>query len=114
VLFDGKDHELLENLVSHYELLGGSRDVSVVVEDSHTSESGDLDLHGDVPLEVSVDFGLLAGVDSGVESRACLVEAFVSDFVNHLLILLLIVRLNKYISQVISIELFRISFLIDL
>jgi hypothetical protein len=84
VLFNGKDHKLLENLVPHHELLGGSRDVSVVVEDSHTSISGDMDLHGDVPLEVSVDLSLLGGMHSGVESSHCVVEALVSDFVNHL------------------------------
>ncbi len=85
MFFDGEDHELLENLVSHKELLGGSRDVSVIVEDSHTSVSGDVDLHGDVSFEVSIDLGLLGGVHSGIKSGNCVVEALVSDFINHLL-----------------------------
>ena len=84
VLLNGKDHKLLENLVSHKELLGGSGDVSVVVEDSHSSISGDMDLHGDVSLKVSVNLSLLGGMHSGGECGTKVVEALVSDFINHL------------------------------
>ena len=55
------------------------------MEDSHASVSGDVHLHGNVPGEVSVDLGLFGWVHSGVQSGSCIVEALISDFIDHLL-----------------------------
>ncbi len=54
------------------------------MQDSHASEPGDVDLHGDVLGQVTVDLGLLGRVHSGVHGRSEVVESFVSDFVDHL------------------------------
>ena len=48
VLTERQDHKLLEEAVAHHELLGGARNVAVIVEDAHASEASDLDLQGDV------------------------------------------------------------------
>ncbi len=86
MVLQGKDAHLLQKLVSHKELLGCSRDVSVAVLDSHASESGLLDLEGDAPGEVHVDLSLLGGVDAGVSSGSEDVEALVSNLVHHVAI----------------------------
>jgi hypothetical protein len=46
-----------------------------------------VNLHGDVSAEVSVDLGLLGGMDSGVERSSNIIEALVSDFIDHLFII---------------------------
>ena len=81
---------MFEELVSHEELFACSGDVSVVVEDSHAGEPGDVDLHGDVLGQVSMDLGLLGRVHSGVDGSGEVVESFVSDFVDHLNLIIII------------------------
>jgi hypothetical protein len=49
-----------------------------------------MNLHGNISGEVSVNLGLLGRVDSWVKSGRNVIEAFVSDFIDHLLI-------NQYI-----------------
>ena len=84
MLTESQDHQLLKEAISHHELLGGTRDVSVVVQDAHACESGDLHLEGDVLAQVWVSHGLLCGVDAMVSSaheRSS--EALVPNLVNH-------------------------------
>ena len=85
MLLDSKDHELLQDFVTHEELLGSSRDVSVVVKDSHACESGNMHLHRDVSGQISVDLGLFGWMDSRIKSSSGVVKALVSDFIDHLL-----------------------------
>ena len=47
-----KNHKLFHESVSHHELLGSSGDVTVVVLDSHTSVTSDLDSKSDVLIKV--------------------------------------------------------------
>jgi hypothetical protein len=84
VLLDGQDHQLLENLVTHHELLGSTRNISVVVENSHTSETSDLDLNCDVTGQIGVDLGLLGGVHTGVECSSGVIETLVPNLEYHL------------------------------
>ena len=67
MFFKGEDCQLLKLFVSHQELLGSSRDVSVVVKDSHSSVSGLLHLNCDVVSQVHSDLGFLGLIDSGVD-----------------------------------------------
>lgn len=85
MLFNSQNHYLFVDFISHEELLGGSRDVSVVVEDSHAVVSGDVHLHGDVSAEIGMNLGLFSWEDSRVNSGSCIVKALVSDFIDHLL-----------------------------
>lgn len=86
VLAEGQDHKLLEEAITHHELLRGARDVAVVVQNAHTSESGDLDLKGDVSGEVDFDLGLAGGVGTHVvSSRESGSERLVPNLINHCL-----------------------------
>ena len=85
MLLDSEDHDHLEEAVAHEELFRGSGDVSVVVEDSHACESGNVHLHGDVACQVGVDLSLLGEVHSGVQSGSRVIEALVPQLVDHLL-----------------------------
>ena len=85
VLFNLQDHKLFKEPVAHHELLGGTRDVSVVVEDSHTSVSRDLDLKGQVSLHSNIDVGLSGRENTNTIGTGEVIEALVSDFVNHLI-----------------------------
>jgi hypothetical protein len=70
------------------------------MENSHASESGDVNLHGDVFGEIGVNLGLLGRMNSRVQRSSSVVEAPVSDFIDHLLITIFIIisNLNLYIS----------------
>jgi len=70
-------------------LLGGSRDVSVTVLNSHTSESGLLNLDGDASGQVHADLGFLCWVHSWVGGSGEDVESLVSDFKDHLYLILI-------------------------
>ncbi len=48
VSLEVKNHKLFHEPVTHHELLGSTRDVTVVVLDSHTGVSSDLDSESDV------------------------------------------------------------------
>ena len=58
MLFKGENHNLLKEPVTQHELLGGSGDVSVVVQDSHTCVSGDVHLEGHMRLNIHIDLSL--------------------------------------------------------
>jgi hypothetical protein len=71
------------------------------VQDPHASEPGDVHLHGYVLGQVSVDLGLLGWMHSGVDCGSEVVESFVSDFVDHLNLIIIInngvfILSNKY------------------
>ena len=66
VFLDGKDHQLLENLISHHKLFACARDISVIVEDSHASVASDLHLNGNVTGEISMDLCFLSKMHSWV------------------------------------------------
>ena len=85
MLLDGKDHQLFKDLVTHEELLRSTGNVSVVVHDSHASESGNVHLHGDVSGQISMNLGLLAGMNSRSQGSNSIVKTLVSDLVDHLL-----------------------------
>jgi hypothetical protein len=85
VLLDCQDHQLLKDLVSHHKLFASARNVSVVVQNSHACESGDLNLHSDVTGQISVDLSLFGGMDSGVEGSSGVVETLVPDFIDHII-----------------------------
>lgn len=78
-------HQLLQDLIAHEELLGRSRNVSVVVQDAETCETGNLDLHGDVTGQVRVDLSLLGWVDTRVQGRCRVIETLVPDLEYHIL-----------------------------
>lgn len=52
---EGQDHKLLHKFVAHHKLLGGARNVPVVVHDSHSRETSDLHLESEVVLHVDVN-----------------------------------------------------------
>ena len=84
MLTEGQDHKLFEELVTQHKLLGGTRDVPIVVEDAHASESSDLHLKGDVGAEIAVDHRLLGRVDTSVVSHAPRrSKSLVPNLVNH-------------------------------
>ena len=81
---EGQDHKLLKETISHHELLGGTRDVTVVVKDAHTGESGDLHLEGHVGGQVNLDLGFASGVRTNVSSaREGSSEGLVPNLINH-------------------------------
>ena len=79
-----QNHQLLEETVSVEELLGGSGDVSVVVENSHSVVTGDLGLDGDVVAEIEVHLSgcHLENTSSGTGGES-LGEALVSNLIDH-------------------------------
>ena len=79
-----KDDQLFVELISHEELLSGSRNVSVTVLKSHSSESGLLDLNSNALGQIEVKLNLLSWMDTWVGSGSENVEALVSSFVNHI------------------------------
>lgn len=44
MITDRQNHDLLEEAITHHELLGSTRNVTVVVEDTHACETSDLHL----------------------------------------------------------------------
>ena len=95
VFTEGEDHELLEETISHHELLSGARDVPVVVQNAHASESGDLNLEGNVRCEVDLDHRLARRVSTHV--RRALesgTESLVPNLINHYCLQLIIITLN--------------------
>lgn len=93
MLTDGQDHKLFEEFVTHHKLLGGTRDVPIVVEDAHTGESSDLNLKGDVGAEIAVDHRLLGRVDTSVVGHAPdRTESLIPNLVNHFVYQLIIIK----------------------
>ena len=84
VVLDTEDGKLFEESVTHQELLGGTRDVSVTVLQSHSSESGLLYLESNASSQVEVDLSLLGWMNTRVHGGRENVEAFVPDFVDHI------------------------------
>ena len=67
VLLDGEDHQLLKDLITHQELLCSTRNVSVVVQNSHACETGDLYLNSNITGQISVNLSLFSWVNTGVQ-----------------------------------------------
>ena len=89
MLAERQDHELLEEAISHHELLGGTADVAVVVKDAHACETTDLNLKGHVLAQIGVGLSLLGGEGTSVV-RAHLPdrgEALVSNLIDHCLLI---------------------------
>ena len=84
VVLGGEDNDLFKKAVAHQELLSSSGDVSVTVLNSHARESGLLHLKGNSSGHVDVDLSLLRGMNTRVGGGGEDVEAFVSDFIDHI------------------------------
>ena len=81
---ESQDHQLLEEAIAHHELLGGTGDVPVVVQDTHACETSDLHLEGHVLAQVNVDLGFASGVGTNVCcSEEGSGESLVPNLVNH-------------------------------
>ena len=78
-----ENHDGLEEAITHHELLCGTRDVAVVVENAHSSETSDVNLESDVIAETDVDAGLVGGESTHSQIRGEVVECLVSDFINN-------------------------------
>ena len=85
MMLNRKDHALLQDFVSHQELLARSRNVSVSVLNSHTCESRLLHLQCHQPGQVKTDLSFLGWVNTWVSCSGPNVEALVSDLINHCL-----------------------------
>ncbi len=83
VLFERENGGHFEEFVAHQELLAGAGDVSVVVQDPHAAELGHMHLQGHVPRELVLGLRLSGQVHSRVHGRGEVVEALVSDMVDH-------------------------------
>lgn len=84
MLFNLQDHKLFKELVTHEELLGGTGDVSVIVKDSHTGVSCNLNLKSQVSLHGNIDISLLGREHTDSIGTSEVIEALVSNFINHL------------------------------
>ena len=78
-----EDHQLLEEAVAHHKLLAGTRNVSVVMQQSHTSEARDVHLQGHVSLDVEGSLSLPRWVGTRGHLRVKDVEGLVPNFINH-------------------------------
>lgn len=83
MFLQAQDHILLHKTVSIAELFAGTRDVSVVVHDSHASETGNVHLEGHVRLNIELCLGLLAWVGTWSGAHSEDIEGLVSNFINH-------------------------------
>ena len=99
MVFEGKNNNLFKKSITHQELLGGTTHVSVSVLDSHTGESGLLNLDGYVLGQIQVDLDLSGWVNTWVHGGGEDVETLVSDFVDHF-IFININYIQKIIYQV--------------
>ena len=83
---NGQNHNFFQETISHHELLGGARDVSVVVKNSHGRVASDVGLKDDVRSQVDIDLCLLGWEGSDRLGSTKVIEALVSDFVYHSLL----------------------------
>ena len=84
LLFECQDNTLFKKLVSHQELFGSSRDVSIAVLNSHTGVSSLLDLDGNTFFQIECNLCLSGSMYSWVGSSSENIETLVSDFKDHL------------------------------
>ena len=80
---NGQNHNFFEEAISHHELLGSTRDVSIVVENSHGWVASNVGLEDDVRSQVDIDLCLFGWESSDRLGGAKVIEALVSDFVYH-------------------------------
>ena len=59
MVFKGQDDNLFKKFVAHQELFARSRDISISVLDSHTSESGLLNLKSNASCQIKVNLSFL-------------------------------------------------------
>jgi len=91
MLFQLEDHKLFEETISHHELLSGTGNVSVVVENTHTGETGSLNLDSYMSSDIELHVSLGSGEGTDRLSGREVVETLVSDFIDHFVYLLLII-----------------------
>ena len=84
MIFQRKDHCLFEELITHKELFTSTRNVSIVVLDTHASESRLLYLESDSPSQIYCNLYLFGRMNTRISCSSEDVKALVSDFVNHL------------------------------
>ena len=78
-----EDHSLLLNFISHQELLACSRNVSVVMLDSHSGESSLLDLSGNIFGQIESDLSFLRWMNTWVGGSSPDVESLITEFIDH-------------------------------
>ena len=83
LLLESQDNTLFKKLVTHQELFGASRNVSIAVLNSHTGVSSLLDLDGNTFLQIECNLCLSGSMYSSIRGSCENVETLVSDFVNH-------------------------------
>ena len=64
MLFNCQDHNPLKEFVTHHELFGGTRDVPVVVEDSHAGIASDVSLEDHMVSQIDICLCFLRGPNS--------------------------------------------------
>ena len=84
VFTEGKDHELLKEAITEHKLLGGTGNVAVVVQDSHTSVTSNLNLKSYMVSKIRVSLSLAGreGTHIGC-TLECSSEGLVSNLINH-------------------------------
>ena len=85
LLLESQDNTLFKKFVTHQELFGASRNVSIAVLNSHTGVSSLLDLDGNTFFQIECDLSLSGSMYSWVRGSGENVETLVSDFVYHIL-----------------------------
>lgn len=83
MLSNCQNHNFLKKAVSHHELLRGTGNVSVIMEDPHAGVARDMRCKNYMCGQVYINRCLFRGVGSDVCTSDEIVKAFVSDFVNH-------------------------------
>ena len=84
MILKDQDHEALEESISHHELFGCSRNVSVVMQNTELSVPRDMGLQSDLQSHVCLQLSLLRveytmRVATTKRSR----ETLVPDFIDH-------------------------------
>lgn len=74
---------MLKQLVSHQKLFARTRNISVTVFDSHTSEPGLLNLQCHQSRQIEANLGFLGWVDTYVGSGSENVKALITNLVDH-------------------------------
>ena len=64
VFSQGQNHKLLKEAITQHKLLGSSGNVAIVVQNTHTSITSNVDLKGDVSIHVEVGVNALGRVDT--------------------------------------------------
>ena len=85
MFLDSHDHDLFHKAVTHHELLGGSRNVAIVVQDTQTRVTRNVGLQSHLVSHVCLQLGLLV-LENTLRVRTAAQrssKALVTDFVDH-------------------------------